>query len=173
MNQVVYADGHLFSGVNTVVSSKGNPNRVGIAFFVVEPEVGDGRVSGSIETQGYVAAKGENVVFPSVGVTDDGVGAMAFTVTGPDFFPSAGFVRFNEHGAHGSIHISGAGVLPEDGFSGYPSFGLANPARWGDYSAAVATPDGQIWMGAEYIPGTPRTLLANWGTFVSHISADS
>jgi hypothetical protein len=43
-------------------------------------------------------------------------------------------------------------------------------ARWGDYSAAVFG-DGAIWMGNEFIPGTPRTLLANWGTFLTRLPA--
>jgi hypothetical protein len=175
MNQVVYADGRLFSGVNTLVHDKGEKStRVGIAYFVVQPELTGGGVTGSIDRQGYVAAEGNNnVLFPSIGVTSDGVGAMAFTVTGPDFFPSAGYVRFGQGGAQGPINIVGAGVAPEDGFTAYAAFGGTGIARWGDYSAAVATPDGQIWMGTEYIPSGTRTVNANWGTFVSHISADA
>jgi hypothetical protein len=40
----------------------------------------------------------------------------------------------------------------------------------GDYSAAVFA-DGAIWMGNELIPNAPRTLLANWGTFLSRLPA--
>ena len=42
---------------------------------------------------------------------------MAFTLSGPDFFPSAAYVRFAAGRAVGPIHISGPGVLPEDGFT--------------------------------------------------------
>ena len=72
--------------------------------------------------------------------------------------------------AVGAIHISGAGVLPEDGFTGYKAFNAPVPgvARWGDYSAAVSA-DGAIWMGNEFIPGTPRTVNANWGTFITRL----
>ena len=29
--------------------------------------------------------------------------------------------------------------------------------------------DGAIWMGNEFIPGTPRTVNANWGTFITQL----
>jgi hypothetical protein len=41
-------------------------------------------------------------------------------------------------------------------------------ARWGDYSAAVVA-DGAVWMGNEFIPSTPRSLLADWGTFITKL----
>jgi hypothetical protein len=171
MNQVTFADGKLYGAVNTTVTSPGNPDRVGIAFFVVAAETDNNRDTRvHVSNQGYVAADGQNVLFPSIGVNADGNGAMALTLAGPGFFPSAAFVRFNASGAHGPIHITGAGVGPEDGFTGYAAFAGNGVARWGDYSAAVATPDGTIWMANEYIPGGPRTLLANWGTFISHVS---
>jgi len=74
--------------------------------------------------------------------------------------------------AVGAIHITGPGVLPEDGFTGYAAEGSPTPgvARWGDYSAAVYG-DGAVWMGNEFIPNAPRTLLASWGTFLSRLPA--
>ena len=86
--------------------------------------------------QGYVAVNGENVLFPSIAVNRSGVGAMAFTLSGPDFFPSAAYVRFAFGRTVGSIHVTGPGALPEDGFTGYAAFGGNGVARWGDYSAA-------------------------------------
>lgn len=171
MNQVTFANGKLFGAVNTAVTSRGQPARVGVAFFVVEAQAeGEDGVSAEIAKQGYVAVDGENVLFPSIGINADGVGAMVFTLSGPDFFPSTAYVRFSEDGPRGPIHISGAGVLPDDGFTGYQTFGGNGIARWGDYSAAVAS-GGAIWMAAEFIPG-PRTLFANWGTFIAHVSAE-
>ena len=120
--------------------------------------------------QGFVAVNGENVLFPSIAVNERGIGAMAFTLSGPDFFPSAAYVRFGFGRPIGPIRIAGAGAGPEDGFTGYKAFGSPTPgvARWGDYSAAVAA-DGAIWMGNEFIPGTPRTVNANWGTFITQL----
>ena len=173
MNQVVDVGGVLFGGVNTTVVSATGPPRVGIAYFAVGAVGTPFGIFAHILHQGYVAVNGENVLFPSIGVNRAGVGAMAFTLSGPDFFPSAAFVRFAAGQAVGPIHISGPGVLPEDGFTGYKTvFGSPTPgvARWGDYSAAVFA-DGAIWMGNEFIPNAPRTLLANWGTFLSRLPA--
>ena len=172
MNQVVDLNGVLFGGVNTTVTSATGPPRVGIAYFAVGAVGTPVGIFAKILSQGYVAVKGENVLFPSIAVNRFGVGAMAFTLSGPDFFPSAAYVRFAFGQAVGPIRITGPGALPEDGFSGYAAFGSPTPgvARWGDYSAAVFA-DGAIWMGNEFIPNTPRTPLANWGTFLSRLPA--
>jgi hypothetical protein len=172
MNQVVDLNGILFGGVNTLVAAADGSTRVGIAYFAVGAIGSPFGVIARIISQGYVAAIGENVLFPSIAVNRFGTGAIAFTLSGPDFFPSAAYVRFVLGRAVGPIHVSGPGVLPEDGFSGYKAEGSPTPgvARWGDYSAAVFA-DGAVWMGNEFIPGTPRTLFANWGTFVSRLPA--
>ena len=172
MNQVVDVNGILYGGVNTTVTSASGPPRVGIAYFAVGAVGTPFGVFAHILHQGYVAVNGENVLFPSIAVNRSGVGAMAFTLSGPDFFPSAAYVRFVLGRTVGPIHITGPGALPEDGFSGYKAEGSPTPgvARWGDYSAAVFG-DGAIWMGNEFIPNTPRTQLANWGTFLSRLPA--
>jgi hypothetical protein len=172
MNQVVDLNGVLFGGVNTTVTSASGPSRVGIAYFAVGAVGSPFGIVAHILHQGYVAVNGENVLFPSIAVNRAGFGAMAFTLSGPDFFPSAAYVRFVLGRAVGPIHITGPGALPEDGFSGYKAEGSPTPgvARWGDYSAAVFA-DGAIWMGNEFIPNAPRTLLANWGTFLSRLPA--
>jgi hypothetical protein len=172
MNQVVDLNGILFGGVNTTVTSATGPPRVGIAYFVVGAVGTPFGTFAHILHQGYAAVNGENVLFPSIAVNRFGVGAMTFTLSGPDYYPSAAYVRFAFGRTVGPIHITGPGALPEDGFSGYKAFGSPTPgvARWGDYSAAVYA-DGAIWMGNEFIPNTPRTLLANWGTFLSRLPA--
>ena len=175
MNQVVYANGKLWSGVNTALSSAGAVTRSGIAYFVVLPTLAHGRLHAVMLHQGYVAVNGDSALFPSVGVNADGHGAIGFSVVGPDYYPSAAYIRIDNGGnLVGNIVISGAGTAPDDGFTQYPqeTGGLPPVGRWGDYSAAVADADGSIWMAAEYInvsPTRPRTLLANWGTFITHI----
>src|SRR6202035_2178393 len=114
--------GVLYGGVNTTVTSSHGAAEVGIAFFVVGAFGTPGFLSAHILNQGYVAVDGENVLFPSIAVNRFGVGAMAFTLSGPDFFPSAAYVRFAFGRTVGAIHISGAGAGPEDGFSGYAFF---------------------------------------------------
>ncbi len=175
MNQVVFADGKLWAAVNTVVKT-GPPDvgttTVGIAWFIVAPTMSSGgQVGGSIVKQGYVAPQGASVLFPSIGVNPAGKGVMVFTLTGEDFFPSAAYVTIDALSGTGDIHIAGAGALPEDGFTGYHFFGSPDrTARWGDYSAAVADGTGRIWIATEYIPDLPRTLLANWGTFIAAVT---
>ena len=87
MNQVVYADGLLYSGVNTILGS-GPSLRAGIAYFIVAPSIQGHRVSASIAKQGYVSAAGNDVLFPSIGVNKFGAGVMSFTLAGPDYWPS-------------------------------------------------------------------------------------
>src|SRR2546422_6485855 len=173
MNQVVFASGKLWSAVNTVVQvPRDNPTTIGIAYFIVTPTLSGSTVGGSIAKQGYVAAAGgASVMFPAIGVNNSGQGVMAFTFVGPNDFPSAAYSTVDAASGAGSIHIAGAGTAPEDGFSGYHFFGSPNrTARWGDYSAASADSAGNIWMGTEYIPNLPRSLIANWGSFISQVT---
>ena len=177
MMQVVFARGLLWSALTTSV--KQGPNcvtgfesdcKAGIAWFAVEPRFDDDRLRAHVERQGYVSVQGNNVFFPSIAVGREGA-AIAFTLSGPDFFPSSAFVRVGEHGA-GPVQVAAAGVAPEDGFSGYGFFGGNGHARWGDYSAAAS--DGEnIWMATEFIPGGRRSILANWGTFIARVSGEN
>jgi hypothetical protein len=165
MNQVVYAAGVLWSGVNTIIQKPGQDARTGIAYFGVVPFWSHGSLHATLVKSGYVAIDGNNVLFPSIGVNAFGQGVMSFTVSGPDFFPSAGYMPISLFST-GDVHIASAGAGPEDGFTCVAPDRLC---RWGDYSAAVAAPDGSIWLATEFIPNTPRTELANWGTFVSNV----
>ena len=185
MNTVVYSGGSLWSGVNTNVSV-GGETRQGIAWFVVEPEMDDGHLQAHMRNQGYVAVAGEDVLFPSLAVTGSGNAVMSFTLSGPDYFPSAAYTMVGNRGD--SVHIVGAGAGPDDGFTGYAAYtGSTNGiARWGDYSAAVTDEHGNVWLAAEYIGqtctfaqyaldttcGGTRSLLANWGTFISRVRTD-
>lgn len=194
MNQVVFANGRLWSGVNTAVqfSRSASPN-VGVAFFVVRPKVDSRgstvRLDAELSNSGYTAVAGNNVMYPSIGVNDAGDAVMALTLVGPDYYPSAAYTSIggrDDGDGHGNapVRIAAAGLGPDDGFTGYQFFTGGNSGRWGDYSAAVAAADGTIWMAAEYIGqtctlaqaladgfscGGTRTQLANWGTYISHI----
>lgn len=183
MNQVVFADGKLWSGVNTALRSADGSVRVGIAYFIIAPEVDQEDEVGvvlSVEMikQGYISVKGNNVMYPSIGVNKNGRAVMAFTLVGPDYFPSAAYAVINtenrddEAGGPAPVHLAKSGAGPEDGFSGYNPWNDTGVARWGDYSAAVADGDGNIWFATEYIPGGPRTVYANWGTFVGKINVN-
>jgi len=185
MNQVVYAGGLLYSGLNTVV---GDGSRSGIAYFIVLPYVskdhGSLNVHAVMVKQGYISSATDNVLFPSIGVNQFGQGVMTFTLSGPNYYPTSAYVTVNALFGAGNIHVAGAGVGPADGFTGYVAEGGDGVERWGDYSAAVADSDGSIWFASEYIAqtctlaewtadstcGGTRTQLANWSTFVGHVS---
>jgi hypothetical protein len=197
MQQVWYADGKLWGALDTVVRV-GDRKRAGIAYFVVSPDINeDDNVTGEIVMQGYVAVKGNNVIYPAIAVLPTGTGIMAFTLVGKDYYPSAAYVPIDVNGT-GDVHIAGAGVGPEDGFCGYNAFdcsgsgeNIARP-RWGDYGAAV-TDGTDIWIASEYIAQTctfaeyvagvtkdslgtfgscngTRTSLANWSTHISGVT---
>jgi hypothetical protein len=176
MNQVVFENGLLWSGVNTVIGGTSTPVRTGVAYFVVSPSVNGSTLSGTIVQQGYVAAPGQDsVLFPSIGVSEESA-AMVFTVVGPTasetgsaYFPSMAYTRLSRFRGAGDIQLGAAGAAPEDGFSGYGA-GSNGIARWGDYSAATADEEGFLWLATEWIPGTPRTVNANWGSFIGRLA---
>jgi hypothetical protein len=168
MNQAVFANGLLWAGVNTIVSG----GRVGIAWFAVTPSVRGHRLRAKMQAQGYVTVTGNSVLFPSIAVNRDGNAVIGFSLTGRDFFPSAAYAPVDVERGAGRVRIAAAGAFPEDGFTGYPSLGGDVAARWGDYSAAVADEQGNLWFATEFIPNAPRTLLANWGTFIGKISVE-
>lgn len=163
MNQVVYARGQLWAGLNTQI---GPASRTGIAWFDVLPVGGASRLHAALLRQGYVAAPGQqSVMFPAISVGRDGRPVLVASMSGPDYHPSVVVSRFDGR-RFGALRVAGAGVAPEDGFSGYEPYSEPDVARWGDYSAAATAPDGTVWAAGEYIPAGPRTPLANWGTYV-------
>jgi hypothetical protein len=171
MNQVVFADGLLWAGANSAVRPPNGPVVAGIAYFVVSPNDGAGTLTASMAEQGFIGASNEYVMYPSIGVTPGGGAVVAFSLSGSDHHPSAAYAHLSLTTGAGDIHIAGAGVAADDGFTGYDEETPSNgSARWGDYSAAVADLSGNIWMAAEYIPGGARTLFANWGTYVSEVT---
>jgi hypothetical protein len=164
MNQVVHAAGYLWSGMNTEVLP--GP-RDGIEYFVVAPSIVGGVVNGAIHTQGYVAAADRFLSFPSIGVNGDGEGILAFSLMGPNDYPSAAQIAIDAAGVSGNIEIVRAGFRPEDGFTCYVAeVGPGALCRWGDYSASVGTPEGTVYSAAEFIGDNSRTFFANWSTFV-------
>jgi len=150
---VYYAGGRLYVTLGTQVTDANNNILAGGAYVVVSPAFRGGVLAGTAFRQGYLVTNGNNLLRPAIAVTAQGNGAIVFTLTGPDYFPSAAFVTFSAFTASSTIQIAGAGAFPEDGFTGYPNMGFSEVgiARWGDYFAAVVDSAGSIWMGAEYI----------------------
>jgi hypothetical protein len=165
MNQVVFASGRLWGGVNTIA----NPGpRDAIAWFSVNPSVSSSGVQANIADQGYVAGRdrGSFVSFPSIGVNDAGNGVIAYSLMGDRWYPSAAQTGISRKGLTTGVQIVRNGFRPEDGFTCYEEEGFGPNCRWGDYSASFALPTGDIWSATEFIGDNARTVGANWSTFV-------
>ncbi len=171
MQNVVFASGHLWGGLTTVVSDGTNVN-AGIAYFDVKPNLGKKGLTAAVQGQGYISINGNSVIYPGIGVTSDGAAAAAFTVVGPSYFPSAAYARINPSHALGVVIVA-PGTAPQDDFSGYPEFGGAGAARWGDYAWGVANGE-SLWLATEYIPGGIDAVnyYTNFGTYVYSINPD-
>ncbi len=171
MQNAVYSSGHLWAGLNTIVSD-GSTTNTGIAYFDVHPSMEDGSLSARVQGQGYVAVAGNSAIYPGTGVTADGTAAVSFTVAGPGYYPSAAFAHINPSHS-GRVQIVAPGQAPQDDFSGYPEFGGAGIARWGDYSWGVA--DGNsLWFATEFIPGgiDSASFYTDFGTQVFKVNLD-
>jgi hypothetical protein len=189
MQQTWYVNGILWGAADTAVNVGGGI-RAGIAWFAVAPKInGAGKVEGQVKRQGYLALAGNNLTYPALAMGTNGKGAIAFTVLGQDYYPSAGYATIDAAGNVGPIHVAAAGLGPDDGFTGYNAFEYFRP-RWGDYGAAV-TDGNSIWIASEYIAQTctyaqyyptppsmdgfgscsaTRTSLANWATRISKLT---
>lgn len=160
LQQVTYLNGQLFTTVGTASTTEGAPVRDAVAWFVLNVSNDADGLAASVAKQGYLAGPdSSHLLYPAMAVNSKGEAAMVFTLTGPQFFPSAAFWRLGAN----AIHIVAEGKAPEDGFSAYE---FARP-RWGDYSAAAVGSDDSIWMATEWIPGGARKRAANWGTFIA------
>ena len=178
MQQVVFSGSLLYSAITSTIFD-GNEFVNGILYFIVQPSfTSTGKLTAALKIDNYLTVKGENLIYPAIGISDDNQGAMVFTLAGPNFFPSAAFVRVNQNGAQGDVRVAAEGVAPDDGFTGYagtPS-NVQLAGRWGDYSAAVADGEHNIIIATEYISGhrvkpiLPNGPgLANWSTSISAV----
>lgn len=182
MQQVSYANGKVWGALDTAVSV-GGQTRAGIAYYIINPDVSSGTVSGSLAMDGLVGLPNTDLTYPALAVLQNGRGVMGFTETGDTQFPSAGYAGIDAKIGVGDIHIAAAGVGSWDGFTGYGKAFRSTRPRWGDYGAAAV--DGKsIWIASEYIAqtctfaqysadttcGGTRGALSNWATHVSQIT---
>ena len=167
VQSVEYVAGRLYLTIPTTLQDDNNATVVGAVYVILSPVFRGPNVNASVAAQGYLYVNSDSVLRTAMCVNAQGQGAIIFTLAGPDYYPSAAFVTVNNLSIGSTVQIAAAGASPEDGFSGYLTYGGNGLfARWGDYSAAVANSDGSIWMATEYIPNAPRSQLANWGTYI-------
>jgi hypothetical protein len=117
-----------------------------------------------VVNQGYVIAKGANLLYPAIQPQRFGPSEMVFTITSATIDPSAAFATVGS----GRITTVATGAGPHVSFSDV----LFNEARWGDYSFVALDPTGSgIWLATEYIPpAADQDPLDNWGTYVFEVS---
>jgi hypothetical protein len=184
MQQVVYADGNLYAGLNTVLKV-GRRLHTGILYFIIQPSVSAGVPIVNSISGNYAALAGADLYYPSIAANANGSAVMTFSISGPRHFPSAAYMPLTGDLGPPAIYIGQPGAAPYDGISGYRKYGGLPPARWGDYSAAFADDNGNLWMASEYAGpscskrnwaadhtcnGT-RGEYANWATNIGEITA--
>lgn len=165
-----YASGRLYVTFASGMFDDNGNSVVGGVYVVLSPTYRGGVLAGQVLSQGRLMVNGNDLLRPAIAVNRQGNGAIAVTLTGKDWFPSAALIPFQAGTTPSLLQIAALGAGPEDGFTGYFADGGFGVARWGDYNTAVATADGSIWMVAEYIGPYPRSEFANWNTFVYRIA---
>ena len=165
IQSVMYVGGRLYATLGTQVTDESGHSVAGGAYFILSRKLLGGLLALDTVRQGYLLVNSNHLLRPVLAVNSQGRGAVAFTLVGPDYYPSAAYVPIDTFTTGSAVQIVGAGVAPVDGFTGYAPHGTSD--YWGDSSAAVASSDGSIWFSSEYIPDAPRTQLANWGTYVA------
>jgi hypothetical protein len=185
MQQVTFTGGQLYGALGTAVALPSG-TKAGIAYYVLTPTTTrSGAVSASVDLANAFGVDGNNVTYPTLGVTQAGKGVLSFTLVGRDFYPSQAFTTLTTAAAPARVQITGAGAGPQDGFSGYRAFGDPPRPRWGDYGASSVV-DGTIWTANEWIGqtctlaqytqapfgrcGGTRVALGNWGTYISAVT---
>ena len=176
MQQVSYANGKVWGALDTDIL-QGATHGSGIAYFVLNPH------SRKLFVNDTLSLPDASLSYPAIAVTKSGRGVIAFTVVGPNDYPSAGYAGLDTKIGAGDVHIAAAGAGPWDGFTGIPTLGSG--ARWGDYGAAAV--DGNtIWLASEYISqtctyaqyrqspfgqcGGTRGSLGNWATRITQVT---
>lgn len=177
---VRYANGKLWAVLGTAAEVE-SEQRAGVAWFIFDPSVSSAGVNASINSQGILALAGENLAYPTIGVTASGRGAIGFTRVGENLYPSVGFASIDAVAGVGPVHMIKEGQSPTDGFTEYEG----GRPRWGDYGAAAVSGPA-VYLAGQYIEQPPctvsefiatgyscagyRTLFANWSTRVSKLT---
>lgn len=150
----------LWTTLTAALSPRGGSGTVdGAAWFKINAS------ARSIAQQGYVAARGANLLYPALGVAQFGNPEMVFTITSSTISPSAAYATLGSP----MITAVAAGAGAHLSFSDAPPF---NEPRWGDYSFAQPDPSGiGVWLATEYIPpAADQDPLDNWGTSVFEVN---
>ncbi len=171
LTQVSQAQGQLWASTATQIAqtyTRANAEiHQGAVYWVLGTNSFDHTGKFTLTSQGYVAAKHEDLSMPAMAATPTrgGKAIMLFTLngnggpTGADhggFFPSTAFGRLTSTSGgllNSRINIADMGQSPQDGFSEYQGYPGPTRPRWGDYSWGFFLPGtgGRIYFANEYI----------------------
>ncbi len=195
--QASYGAGEIWMAVSTAVAQKFGASteyHLGAAYWSFGTASFNAGGLLTLDSQGYVTAAHEDMVFPAVAAATWKAALISFTLSGDisvtghmgGFFPSTayGILQVGASGLNGrTIHLAANGQAPEDGFSEYLGLGTGGfRPRWGDYGAAVFVPGLGFVFAAEDIQspacsptafltdptcGGTRDPYANFGTAIS------
>jgi hypothetical protein len=167
-----YVNGQLLTALDTGLKVNGQ-TKAGIAWFAFDAS------SGRLQAQSYLAVAGNNVIYPAIATLRDGRGAMAFSLAGQDWYPSAAYAPLtaagngggDDEGDDGNGHHSGQngdnGNRKGSGGNGRVTIGSPTLA-----SAGIDAQDG-FSEYRYYSPtgdGVPRP---RWGDFGAAVSTGS
>ena len=179
---VMYANGKLWGTLGTV-ANVGGADQAAAAWYILKPSISSTQLS----RQGVLALAGNNLTYPTVGVTRNGRGVIGFTLVGNDYYPTAAYASLDDKVGAGDIHVAAQGADAQDGFTGYWAFKQTLPAprpRWGDYGWA-AVDGNNVFVASEYIAhacdyatykatngtcGNTRGPLGNWATRITKLT---
>jgi hypothetical protein len=158
-----YVGGQIYAQLDTATASGSDA----VDWFIIDPTLSGSTLSATVAHEGTLAVKGTSLLYPYTAVSSAGVGYLLFSLSGPNNYPSPGYIAYNVHGPTGSVIVATPGAAPEDGFTCYaayvgPSYG---GCRWGDYSQGVVM-NQRVIMATEMIPSGFRDTLTNWGTYI-------
>jgi hypothetical protein len=167
MQQTQFINGTIWGELDTALTIPHDRTvRSAAAWFNVKPALNDEELaSATLTRQGYVALRGNYVLYPAVQADQSGNAAMVVSVSGPDRFGSAAYTTMRSgQSAFGPVTVAARGTGPYD----------SNATRWGDYSWAQLDPKTDtFWLATEYIPpvsSQTTTRASNWGTEVLEVS---
>lgn len=84
-----YASAKLFLTLPTGLFDDNGHFVVGGAYIVIAPGFRNGALAAAVVNQGYLMVDNNHLLRPAISVNAKGVGAIAVTLSGPDWYPSA------------------------------------------------------------------------------------
>ncbi|HEV2012543.1 MAG TPA: hypothetical protein VGR77_01455 [Candidatus Dormibacteraeota bacterium] len=169
MQQVQFINGKLWGELDTALTIPGDSTpRAAAAWFSVTPTLNDEEtLSATMTRQGYVASRGNYVLYPALQADRAGNVAMVVSISGRDRFASAAYTTMRSgQSAFGPVIVVARGTGPYT--PKVKQFG-----RWGDYSYAQLDPaTDTFWLATEYVPplsSQTTNRIRNWGTEVLQV----